>query len=146
MPVPKQVTKEFFIPDEFSFLDSEEDEHTIDELPLPPSRNDQNEIDNLFYLFDLLDESLSRTNHNNETNDEENDENDTFEDKDFNDELLDNEVEENIDSSLVDSYHQAIRDLDELEDLLTEFYILTSGRGVHSNEDLLQELQVNDDD
>ena len=56
MPVPRRVTKEFFVPVEYSYFDDNEDEYTINEYPSSPQN--QNQIDNLLYLFDLLEDTI----------------------------------------------------------------------------------------
>ena len=123
MPVPRQVTKEFFIPDEFSIFEPEVNEHIIDELPQPPNlTNNQGQVDNLLYLFDLLEESFNRTNTN---DNQENIENSAIENKEFDDEIFNDNFENDIFHSnesmpRIDAYQQAIHDLDELENLLTE--------------------------
>lgn len=151
MPVPRQVTKEFFIPDEFSIFEPEVDEHIIDELPQPTSlANNHGQIDSLLYLFDLLEESFNRTNNANDN--QENVENPAIENKEFDEnEIFNDNFENDIYDSdenipRIDAYQQAIHDLDELENLLTELYTLTSGRGTDTNENSQQALHVIDDD
>lgn len=141
MPVPRKVTHEFFVPEENPLYENDNERRINEEIPNERRNDDQ--IDNLLHLFDLIEQTFPSRNNRNQNNQRmtESVPPNNVNDNKVNDSETFNNTEER--STPQNNHHQSRLDLNELESLLTELYLLRSERyNNHANSNFNEEIPV----